>query len=90
MLIAHAGMDLVLAGAGDDELSGGFEDDVFDYTQPQGGGSLGLDSLRDFRSGRDTIEISQGTLVALEAMDEFTRTEPVQLSRQRPIRSTSW
>ena len=67
-----AGDDVLVGGDGDDELSGGRGDDAFVYQSNQGE-SLGFDVIRDFRSGQDTLMVSDDLTLLFDDEVGFTR-----------------
>lgn len=65
------GRDVLIGGAGDDDLTGGRGRDHFVFESMQGG-SLGFDVVRDFRSGKDKLLVSDDLSLLFDDQDGHT------------------
>ena len=66
------GKDVIEGGAGNDDLSGGLSKDIFVFSSFANGASLGLDTIQDFRTRHDSIQISQDLTASLAEAAGFT------------------
>ncbi len=65
------GKDILVGGAGDDDLTGGRGRDHFVFESIEGA-SLGLDVVRDFRSGQDKLLVSNDLTLLFDDLDGHT------------------
>lgn len=77
VLLGGAGDDHLAGGAGDDELTGGEGRDAFVWDTADAR-SMGLDVVRDFRSGEDTLHFSRDLDVLLNEAGGVTRITLLQ------------
>ena len=66
------GKDVIEGGAGNDDLSGGLSKDIFVFNSFANGASLGLDTIQDFRTRYDSIQISEDLTASLAEAAGFT------------------
>jgi hypothetical protein len=70
-LSAPSGPQAMLAG--NDAISAGDGNDIFVYDLPAPDADLGLDVIRDFRTGQDSLQVAEDLLVNFMEQDGFTR-----------------
>jgi Ca2+-binding RTX toxin-like protein len=64
LLLGHAGNDLLLGGLGNDQLTGGSGADTFRFDTALGPNNI--DSITDFASGSDVIELDRSVFAAID------------------------
>ena len=57
-----AGDDVLIAGNDGDVLIGGHGDDIFDFSRIQDLSEIATDIIKDFKTGRDSIKLSEAHL----------------------------
>jgi len=72
VISGNRGNDVIEGGAGNDDLTGGRGKDAFVFETPTEG-SLGLDVIRDFRSGQDKLMVSGDLTLLFDEKTDFTK-----------------
>jgi Ca2+-binding RTX toxin-like protein len=87
MLIGDADDDTLYGGSGDDQLTGGIGADTFDFGSDFVTGdpfsSLGQDTITDFQSGVDKIQLQRSAFSALPATISFATVADDSLAADR-------